>query len=89
LSGGNPDLAAEQAILRRFGIDPDSYENGVWLPGQFFEDPLPEAFHQPLHTKIYFRNLHILLGGAKTRQEAVETLRSIGDRLARNDTTLY
>jgi hypothetical protein len=87
--GGNPDLTLARAILQRNGIDLNSYENGVWLPGPQFDDPLPQAYHQPVHTTRYFANLNRLLSTAQNRQDAVRILNEIAERLARNDKTLY
>jgi len=82
-------LAHAQQILSSFGIDLNSYKNGVWLPGPQYDDPLPEAFHQEVHTNAYFATIDTLLSQARSSADAEAVLRQIGDGLARNDTTLY
>ena len=56
---------AARQILKKFGIDIDSIENGIYLPR--FKKPtphpqMPEAYaHSEIHTEKYYLNITILL----------------------------
>jgi hypothetical protein len=53
-------------VLKKFGIDVNCAENGVWLQ---------RVFHQPLaNSKRYLNRVNELLGKAKNREEAVKVL---------------
>jgi RHS repeat-associated protein len=71
-------VAAQKAIaeparrtLARFGVELDSAENGVFLPGKFHQS-LPDS---------YYRDVNRVLGEATNREQVVERLRTIGDEL--------
>jgi hypothetical protein len=62
-------------VLEKFGIDINTAENGVWLRREF---------HQPLaNSKRYMNRVNELLGRARNRQEALDTLKAMKNRLSR------
>jgi hypothetical protein len=73
-------------ILRQFGIDIDSTENGVYLP-RFLKDvphpDMPDAYaHSSVHTKAYYLNITDLLVGTSeipgaTKEDIQNVLRDI------------
>jgi len=73
VAGGHEAAAAGRAALERFGIGINEAVNGVFLP---------QATHAPLHTNAYYGAVNNALAQATTRQEALQVLQAIGQRLA-------
>jgi RHS repeat-associated protein len=59
-------------VLKKFKIDVDSPANGVGLP---------KDFHASLHTKEYYDMINRMAQNWKSREEALEALRGIGNGL--------
>jgi hypothetical protein len=69
-------------ILKRFGIRINDAANGVWLPANKDTPNTSGGIpHRPLHTNAYMEAVNKALAKATTRQEAIDTLRSIGEAL--------
>lgn len=70
--------------LEELGIPVNHELNGIELPGPRADLDQAEAlYHRTLHTEEYFRALERRLHGITDREEALEILRDIGERLAR------
>jgi HNH/ENDO VII superfamily nuclease len=71
-----------RAILRKFGIGINDAENGVYLPCNS-KTPCEEsgAIHSQLHTREYYLAVNRALEEASTREQIIEKLRDIADRL--------
>lgn len=59
-------------ILRRFKIDVNSADNGVYLN---------QSIHQGLHTNAYYAKVELMLRAATTKEEAIAILSYIGSQL--------
>jgi hypothetical protein len=69
-------------VLRRFGININAAENGVFLPRNVgAANPQGHAVHSTLHTNRYYTEVNRLLGQATNRQEAIDVLNFIRSRL--------
>ncbi|MER6590908.1 AHH domain-containing protein [Micromonospora purpureochromogenes] len=67
------DPARQQ--LGKFGIGVNSAENGVWLPRNL-KSPNPNGMsvHSKVHTDDYCKYVNELMGGARTRNEALDVI---------------
>lgn len=75
VAGGSQRAAPARAALDRFGIDINRSANGVFLPAnRAVPNPSGSAVHSTLHTNRYYDEVNRLLGGATTRQEALDVL---------------
>jgi hypothetical protein len=75
------DSRAERArqILDNFGIKTDDIENGVRLP---YKKGIGTGEHHPaVHTDRYYQEVENLLKRATSKEEAIRTLKDIGQRL--------
>jgi RHS repeat-associated protein len=69
-------------VLHDFGIDLDDPANGVFLPANSRSpNPTGAAVHSRLHTDYYYDTVNELLGSARTRDEAIDILNQIRQRL--------
>ncbi|MBK9265393.1 MAG: AHH domain-containing protein [Polyangiaceae bacterium] len=69
-------------ILQKFDIKVDDAVNGVFLPGHSKSpNPLGKAVHSKVHTDAYYRAVERLLQRAKTKGDAIQTLRFIAGQL--------
>jgi hypothetical protein len=75
VAAADPKAEPARRILERFGIDINSAENGLWLK---------KAVHNRVHTNKYYDEVNRRLAQAKTKEEAIEILRDIGDLLSKN-----
>jgi len=83
VAGGAQAATRAQAILRKFGIDINSAENGVFLPKNTkVSNPSGAAVHSTLHTNAYYVEVNRLLSTATTRAEALEALEFIKTELS-------
>lgn len=89
---------AARQILRRFGIDIDSEENGVYLPRFKKHIPhpkMPEAYaHSEVHTEKYYLNITILLEAeanipGATKEDIAAVLSEISEELKRGAFPLH
>ncbi|MBK9258452.1 MAG: AHH domain-containing protein [Polyangiaceae bacterium] len=72
------------AVLQNFGIKVDDAVNGVFLPGHSKSpNPLGKAVHSKVHTDAYYFAVEKLLKTAKTKGDAIQTLRFIAGQLER------
>jgi hypothetical protein len=72
VAGSAPGADVARAVLSKFGIGINEAANGVFLPG---------AQHAALHTNEYYTAVNAALQGATTRQQALNTLQSVGQAL--------
>jgi len=81
---GRFDEATEaRKILEKLGVDLNCSPNGVALP---YKPEITEGgYHPAIHTGTYYRQVLDLLREAKTRDEALQILRGIGDRLSKGE----
>ncbi|MCA9041112.1 MAG: AHH domain-containing protein [Planctomycetaceae bacterium] len=85
---GDERAAKSRAILKKFNIDLDSAENGVFLPGNktvAAGTGLPA--HSTIHTRDYYRAVEEKLLKATSREEAVDYLEEIRNQLLNNTFT--
>jgi hypothetical protein len=69
-------------ILQKFGININDPANGVFLPATDKTINVNgEAIHRPLHTHEYMDAVNKALNEAKTKEEAIATLKRIGRAL--------
>ena len=79
VAGDAPGAEKAQKILEDFGIDINDASNGVYLPTNDFSGG---ANHRTLHTNEYYDKVNTELGFAQSREEAIEILNDIAQRLA-------
>lgn len=79
---GEPDAAQIRGILEKFGIDINSAENGVFLPGyKKSPNPFGAAVHLSTNTGPYYKSVNAMLNKATNRSEAAATLDYLRGRL--------
>lgn len=85
VADGDPRAARAVAVLRRFGIDLNSADNGVFLP-RFLRSANPDAsaVHSLIHTAKYYAAVNALLVEATSRDEARRILNAIATQLLLN-----
>jgi RHS repeat-associated protein len=82
VAGGAADAAPARAVLQRFGIGIDEAANGVFLPSNLKSvNPTGAAVHSTVHTERYYRAVNQLLGRATSRQQVIQSLNYIRQRL--------
>jgi RHS repeat-associated protein len=87
VAGGAPQAAPARAVLQRFGIHIDDAANGVFLPAtRASANPTGAAVHTVgVHGKAtagpYYAAVNQLLGRATNRQQAIQSLAYIRQRL--------
>jgi len=79
----DPDAAPAQQVLKDFDIDVNSAENGVFLPGTASVDNVTgSVIHRgATRTDEYIDYVNEQMGGATTREEALEVLQALKDDL--------
>ncbi|MEA5023430.1 hypothetical protein SDC9_21106 [bioreactor metagenome] len=73
------EAVLSRAILKKYNIDIDAAENGVFLPT--VRGAGSAAYHPGLHTNRYYENVYSLLKGAKDRNDAIRILNDIRQQL--------
>jgi RHS repeat-associated protein len=68
VAGAAKRAAPARSVLQKFGIGINEAANGVFLSG---------SVHSPIHTREYYETVNELLGGAESRQQALEALEAI------------
>ncbi len=68
-------------LLKALDIKIDEAVNGVWLP--YKANISGATYHPSVHTGVYYREVVRLLKTAKTRDEGVKILESIGRELSK------
>ena len=64
-----------QAIMRKYKVDINSAENGVFLPTQ--KGVSKAAYHPSLHTNAYYNKVNSLLREANSKEDVIDILKSI------------
>jgi A nuclease family of the HNH/ENDO VII superfamily with conserved AHH len=87
IAAGREDRAEfARIVLRKFGIGINDPENGVFLPANKATQVIAgETIHSTLHTNEYYDSVNNALEMAKTKQEAIDTLRRISRALQAGD----
>jgi len=82
VADSDPRAAPAVAILRRFGLDLNSADNGVFLP-RYLSSPNPyaNAVHSVIHTDRYYAAVNARLLMATSQYEARRILNSIATDL--------
>jgi RHS repeat-associated protein len=75
------EAAPARAILKKYGIDVDSKENGVFLPNRNNTDGLPGILHNGKHPNSYFGKVNQLLqdadaGGKQAVLDQIQEIRT-------------
>ncbi|MGX7826194.1 SpvB/TcaC N-terminal domain-containing protein [Actinokineospora sp. 24-640] len=82
VAGGSPKSAVARGVLQRFGLNLDDAVNGVFLPAsRASANPAGAAVHSTLHTDRYYAAVNSLLSRAQNRQQVVQSLAYIRQRL--------
>lgn len=82
VAGGAARAAPARAVLQRFGIGIDEAANGVFLPAnKLSANPTGAAVHAKIHTDRYYAAVNQLLGRATSRQQVIQSLAYIRQRL--------
>ncbi|MFC7615671.1 AHH domain-containing protein [Actinokineospora soli] len=82
VAGGDSRAAAARAVLQRFGMSLDDAANGVFLPSNLKSvNPTGAAVHSKIHTDRYYAAVNALLGRAQNRQQVIQSLAHIRQRL--------
>ena len=68
VAGGAKAAAPARAALEKFGIGINDAANGVFLSG---------SVHSGIHANAYYETVNELLGGAISRQQALDALEAI------------
>ncbi|EKS4344306.1 AHH domain-containing protein [Clostridium sporogenes] len=66
-------------ILKKYDININSAENGVFLPT--VKDVSDSAYHRSLHTNEYYKNVEKLFENVGSKEDAVEVLQDIREQL--------
>jgi hypothetical protein len=70
------------AVLKKFGIGVDDWENGVYLPGYLTTpNPRGKIVHSTVHTDAYYMAVHKALKDATSKAEVIRELRIIAFKL--------
>jgi hypothetical protein len=86
VAGNDPEAEFARGVLKRFGIGINEAVNGVFLPANRATQVIAgKTIHSTLHTDAYYEAVNKALRGATTRQEVIDTLRSIGKALEAGD----
>ncbi len=80
--GRFPEAIIARDLLNKFKINVNDAVNGVWLP--YKSGITSGAYHPSIHTGAYYKEVVRLLKQSSTKEEAIETLKSIGSRLSKN-----
>jgi hypothetical protein len=79
---GARGAASSRAVLRRFGVDINDADNGVFLPGnKNSANPGGAAVHASLHSGDYYQAVDDVLAGAQSRQDVTDGLGYIRGQL--------
>jgi len=82
VAGGAKKAGPAQAVLKRFGININDANNGVFLPSnKKSPNPTGAAVHRTLHTNDYYDEVNALLTQATTRQQVLDMLSYIRSQL--------
>jgi len=76
VAGGDKRAALAQSVLKKYKIDINAAENGVFLP-RVKNTNSSAAYHPSLHTNAYYQKVNKLLSGAGSRDEVIEVLNKI------------
>lgn len=79
IAGNDARAAGLRNIIKRYGIDINSAENGVFLPTE--KGVSEAAYHRSLHTNVYYENVEKAFQGISSKEEAVEVLQDIREQL--------
>ncbi|MET8198042.1 AHH domain-containing protein [Micromonospora taraxaci] len=73
VAGNSLKAAPARAQLDRFGIGVNEAENGVWLPRDSSSpNPTGASVHSRIHANEYYNYVNDLIGGARSRSEALD-----------------
>lgn len=86
--GDNEYSKESQAILKRYGIDINAPENGIFLPQDETSD-LHGTIHNGKHTKTYNDEVTQRLRAATCKEDVLEILDSIKEDLYNGEMELY
>ena len=75
VAGSSTKAQEARAILRKYGIDINASENGVFLPTE--HGVSEAAYHPSLHTDAYYKKVNSLISKASNRSEAIKILDAI------------
>jgi hypothetical protein len=82
VAGRAPQAAEARRVLERYGIGINDPSNGVFLPKNLsVPNPNGAYVHSILHRKAYYSAVNELLSQASSRQEVLNVLSYIRDRL--------
>lgn len=79
VAGSSAKAEEARAILKKYGVDINDAENGVFLPTQ--KGVSDAAYHPGLHTNAYYDEVNNLLKEASSKEEVVEILGYIKESL--------
>lgn len=87
VQGGSEKTDAVQARRKLYslGIDIDDPANGVWLPTEKSPSSVPGINHRKIHTNTYREQVARDLQSATTKEEAIEILEDIKQRILDED----
>ena len=81
-AGNDPRGEVARNVLQRFGIGINDAVNGVFLPANKATQVIAgKTIHSTLHTQEYYDAVNEALSGATTRQQVIDTLRTIAKAL--------
>ena len=82
VASGARAAAPARAALKKWGIGVNEASNGVWLPRNLASpNPMGSAVHQTVHTTDYYNAVNRLIGQARSREEAMQALDHIRNKL--------
>ncbi|WP_173222805.1 AHH domain-containing protein [Paenibacillus alba] len=74
VAANDPRAASAVGILRKYGVNIDSADNGVFLPTS---DGYVESNHRRIHTNVYYDNVNNLLQKSKSKEDVLDILDNI------------
>ena len=78
-NSNNTYAVRARELLKKLGIDINDADNGVFLAT---EANIPgTTYHRTLHTDAYFKKVWDILGNSKSKSDAIEALKFIGEAL--------
>ena len=81
VAGGAKGAVQARMTLAKYGIDMNDAANGVFLP---MTKGVKEAYHNTLHTNVYYDAVNELLSKATDSKQARDILETIAEQLCNN-----
>ena len=79
IAGGDKRAKELRDMLKEYGIDINSADNGVFLPTE--KNVSEAAYHRRLHTEDYYKNIEKAFQNVDSKDEIIDILHEIREQL--------